>query len=79
MPRPTFAGASKPYQPVNKPQGGGVPAWEGRPVDARLTLGTYMQAAIEYSANQLGISQSAFMRDLIRAGLAAQGTVFKDD
>lgn len=74
MPRPTFVGTK--YQPKNKPQAGGVPEWEGRPVDARLTLGTYMQAAIEVIATENGVSQSVVMRDLIRQALAANGTVF---
>ena len=75
MPRPTFA-SPKTYQPKNKPQGGGVPAWEGRPVDARFTMGALMQATVEAYADAEGLSQSAFVRNLIREGLAARGTVF---
>lgn len=73
MPRPTF---KRPYQPKNKPQGGGVPEWEGRPVDARLTLGAYMQAAVEVYADAEGISQSAFIRNAVRNELARRGTYF---
>jgi hypothetical protein len=74
MPRPTY---NRPYQPVNKPQGGGVPAIEGRPVDARLTLGCFMQAAVEAYADIEGVSQSAFIRNCVRAELERRGTEFK--
>lgn len=74
MPRPTF---ERPYQPKNKPHGGGVRPEEGRAVDFRTTLGCYMQSVVELYAEAEGISQSAWVRNVIRDELARRGTVFK--
>ena len=73
MGRPTY---NRPYQPTNKPQGGGVPIEEGRPVDARLTMGVFMQAAVEAYAEAEGISQSAWIRNAVRDKLESLGTTF---
>ena len=76
MPRPKF---KAPYQPKNKARNGHGPRpeVEGRPVDVRISVGAYMQIAIESLADQQGISQSALMCDLLRERLAEMGVVFK--
>lgn len=74
MPRVAFNAPVK--QPKNKPQGGGIPASEGRCVDFRVSLGEYMAAVIASMAEAEGISQSAFARNMIRDGLKQQGITF---
>jgi hypothetical protein len=76
MPRPKY---QAPYQPKNKARNGygPRPETEGRPVDVRISMGCYMQIAVESFADQLGCSQSAFMLELIREGLVNRGVVFR--
>lgn len=74
MPRPKY---KVPYQPRNKPQGGGVPIEEGRAVDLRISVGAYMSCVLESLADTEGISVSAYTRNLIREKLTDMGIVFR--
>jgi len=75
MPRRTY---KRPWQPVNQPQGGGIPKHEGPSVDARLTMGAYMAAAIQVYCAAEGVSMSCWMRNALRDQLETLGTTFPE-
>lgn len=76
MPRRTY---KRPWQPTNQPQGGGIPKSEGPSVDARLTMGAYMAAAVQVYAAAEGISMSCWIRNAVRAQLQDLGTTFEEE